>query len=153
MSNGMRRGRRRGFTFLEIIVVVAILGILAAIIVPNLTGGVDDSKYTATRVNMSQLKQTLEMYKLDNNRYPTTEQGLKALVEKPTTDPTPVKWKQYLPELPKDSWGGDFTYIAPAPNGKAPFEIRSIGPDGKIDTDDDLRSTDLANGSRAPGVH
>jgi len=146
-ANGLRlRSRaRQGFTFLEIIVVVAILGILAAIVIPNMMGGIEDSKLTQTRVNISGLKQALEMYKIDNNRYPTTEQGLKALVTKPTTDPTPVKWKQYMPEIPLDGWQKEFTYICPGT--KSPFEIRSAGPDGQLDTADDVRSTDPANGS------
>lgn len=144
-----RRATRRlaygGFTFLEIIVVVAILGILAAIVIPNMFSSVDDAKRTQTITNIGQLKQGLEMYRLDNSRYPTTEQGLKALVEKPTTDPTPSRWKQYLPEIPKDGWGNDFAYICPAT--KAPYEIRSAGQDGKLDTDDDIRSTDPVSGT------
>lgn len=147
-GRAMRRQSRRGFTFLEIIVVVAILGILAAIVVPNMMGGVDDAKLTQTRVNIGQLKQALEMYKIDNNRYPTTEQGLKALVTKPTTDPTPNKWKQYLSEIPRDAWGNDFTYISP--DTKAPYLVRSAGPDGKLDTEDDIRSTDPINGPASP---
>ena len=145
-----RASRRAGFTFLEIIVVVAILGILAAIVIPNFMGGVDQAKVTATQTSISSVKQQLELYKLDNNRYPTTEQGLKALVEKPTTDPAPRKWRQYLPELPKDGWGNDFTYICPAPSNKAPYEIRSYGAGGQPDSSDDLRSTDSLNGTPVP---
>jgi general secretion pathway protein G len=144
------RRARRGFTFLEIIVVVAILGILAAIVVPNFMGGVDQAKVTATTTSIATVKQQLELYKLDNNRYPSTEQGLKALVEKPTSDPIPRKWRQYLPELPKDGWGNDFTYVSPAPNNKYPYEIRSAGPDGRMDTEDDMKSTDSA--SPTPGA-
>lgn len=150
MSTRIRPYRRRGFTFLEIIVVVAILGILAAIVVPNFMGGVDQSKITATQVAMSNTKQALELYKLDNNKYPSTEQGLRALVEKPTADPVPPKWRQYLQTYPQDGWNQDFTYVAPAPNNKAPYEIRSIGPDGQPDTADDIRSTDVMNASPDP---
>lgn len=136
---------RRGFTFLEIIVVVAILGILAAIVIPNFMGGVDQAKEQATTTSIAAIKQQLELYKLDNNRYPTTQQGLKALVEKPSGDPVPRKWRQYLPELPKDGWGQEFTYLCPAPNNRAPYEIRSIGADGQPDTQDDRRNTDNLN--------
>lgn len=138
----LRNRKRRGFTFLEIIVVVAILGILAAIVIPNFMGGVDQAKEQATTTSIATIKQQLELFKLDNNRYPTTQQGLKALVEKPTSDPVPRKWRQYLPELPKDGWGQEFTYLCPAPNNKAPYEVRSIGADGQPDTADDRRNTD-----------
>lgn len=145
VTRRFRGPRRRGFTFLEIIVVVAILGILAAIVVPNFMGGVDQAKVTSTQTSIASIKQQLELYKLDNNRYPSTAQGLKALVEKPNSDPVPRKWRQYLPEIPKDGWGAEFTYICPAPSNKAPYEIRSYGPDGQPDTADDLRNTDSLN--------
>ena len=138
--------RVRGFTFLEIMVVVVIMGILAAIVVPNFMGGVDDAKVNTTRVNIKNICAALELYKLDNNRYPTTEQGLQALVEKPTTDPVPQHWRhQYLPEVPLDGWQHPFTYVCPGP--KSPYEVRSYGPDGVPDTADDLRNTDPADGN------
>lgn len=135
------RGRRRGFTFLEIMVVVAILAILATLIIPRFMGGVDDARLKATVVQIKSFQQALEMYRLDNARYPTTEQGLKALVEKPTAEPVPTRWKKYLDEVPKDQWGSDYIYIAPGTKGA--FDIISPGPDGKPGTEDDIKSYEL----------
>lgn len=134
----MRRTRRRGFTFLEIIVVVAILAILATLIVPRFAGRVDESRLTQAQVQIKEIAKGLEMYRLDNSKYPTTEQGLKALVEKPTTDPVPNKWKQYMETIPQDPWGNEYVYLSPGT--KAPFEILSLGPDGN-QSEDDIRST------------
>jgi len=113
-----------------------ILGILAAIVVPRITGRVDQAKVEATRVQMKAIKDALEQYKLDNGFYPTTEQGLKALVEKPNTPPVPTRWRQYLDKMPKDAWDQDFIYVSPGVN--KPFELRSAGPDIKEGTEDDL---------------
>ncbi|WP_448584398.1 type II secretion system major pseudopilin GspG [Thermocrinis sp.] len=127
---------KKGFTLIELLVVIVILGILAAIVVPRITGRVDEAKVEATKVQMKAIKDSLEQYKLDNGFYPTTEQGLRALVEKPNTPPVPTKWRQYLDKLPKDAWGNDFIYISPGV--QRPFELRSLGPDGKEDTEDDI---------------
>ncbi len=127
---------KKGFTLIELLVVIVILGILAAIVVPRITGRVDEAKVEATKVQMKAIKDSLEQYKLDNGFYPTTEQGLRALVEKPNTPPVPTKWRQYLDKLPKDAWGNDFIYISPGV--QRPFELRSLGPDGKEGTEDDI---------------
>ncbi len=127
---------RKAFTLIELLVVIVILGILAAIVVPRITGRVDQAKVEATKVQMKAIKDALEQYKLDNGFYPTTEQGLKALVEKPTTPPVPTRWRQYLDKVPKDAWDHDFIYVSPGLN--IPFELRSMGPDGKEGTEDDL---------------
>ncbi|WP_333784206.1 type II secretion system major pseudopilin GspG [Thermocrinis sp.] len=127
---------KKGFTLIELLVVIVILGILAAIVVPRITGRVDEAKVEATKVQMKAIKDSLEQYKLDNGFYPTTEQGLRALVEKPNTPPVPNRWRQYLDKLPKDAWGNDFIYISPGV--QRPFELRSFGPDGREGTEDDI---------------
>ena len=137
---GRRCGRQRGFTFLEIIVVVAILAILAGIVVPMFIGRVDESRKTACVIQIKEIMKALEIYRLDNSRYPTTEQGLKALVEKPVSEPAPTRWKQYMSEMPKDPWGNDFIYLAPGTKGA--YDIVSLGPDGK-QSEDDIKSYDL----------
>lgn len=128
--------RQKGFTLIELLVVIIILGILAAIVVPRITGRVDEARIEATKVQMKAIKDALEQYKLDNGFYPNTEQGLKALVEKPTTPPIPQRCRQYLDKLPKDAWDRDFVYMSPGVG--RPFELRSMGPDGKEGTEDDI---------------
>lgn len=128
--------RQKGFTLIELLVVVIILGILAALVIPRITGRVDEAKIEATKVQLKAIKDALEQYKLDNGFYPTTEQGLRALVEKPTTPPVPPRWRQYLDKVPKDAWDRDFIYMSPGIG--RPFELRSAGPDGKEGTEDDI---------------
>jgi len=127
---------KKGFTLIELLVVIVILGILAAIVVPRITGRVDEARIEATKVQIKAIKDSLEQYKLDNGFYPTTEQGLRALVEKPNSPPVPTRWRQYLDKLPKDAWGNDFIYISPGV--QRPFELRSLGPDGREGTEDDI---------------
>jgi len=128
--------KEKGFTLLELLVVIVILSLLAALLVPKLTGRVDEAKIDTTKIQLKEIKRALEMYKVDNGTYPTTEQGLKALVKKPDSPPTPKKWRQYLEQIPKDGWGNEFIYIYPAENH--PFELKSKGPDGEIGTEDDI---------------
>lgn len=128
--------KNKGFTLIELLVVIIILGLLAALVVPKITGRVDEAKIETTKVQLKTLKDTLEQYKLDNGSYPTTQQGLKALVEKPTTQPIPPRWRQYLDKLPKDAWDNDFIYISPGIN--RPFELKSAGPDKTEGTQDDI---------------
>ena len=127
---------QRGFTLIEVLVVIIILGLIASLVVPRITGRLDEAKVEATKIQMRAIKDTLEQYKLDNGTYPTTEHGLKALVEKPNTPPVPLRWRSYLDKLPEDAWGRNFVYLSPGIN--KPFELRSFGPDGKEDTEDDL---------------
>ncbi|WP_448587628.1 type II secretion system major pseudopilin GspG [Thermocrinis sp.] len=127
---------KKGFTLIELLVVIVILGILAALVVPRITGRVDEARVEATKVQMKAIKDSLEQYKLDNGFYPTTEQGLKALVEKPNTPPLPTKWRQYMDKVPKDAWDEEFIYISPGV--QRPFELRSMGPDKKEGTEDDI---------------
>ena len=121
----------RGFTLVEVMVVVAILGILAALIVPKIIGRSDDARIVAAKQDVATLGAALKLYRLDNQRYPTSEQGLKALVEKPTVDPIPTNWKTggYLDKLPKDPWGNAYQYLQPGVHGE--LDIFSLGADGQ----------------------
>ncbi|NGZ58922.1 MAG: type II secretion system protein GspG [Nitrospira sp. LK265] len=125
-----------GFTFIEIMVVVAILAILAALVVPRIMGRTDDAKRTAAKVQIRNIEGALQLYKLDNGVYPTTEQGLKALIEKPSVGVVPKKWKigGYLPKLPEDPWGNPYKYLSPVQKGdyKVEYEVTSLGTDGEV---------------------
>jgi general secretion pathway protein G len=121
-----------GFTFIEIMVVVAILAILAALVVPRIMGRTDDAKRTSAKVQIRNIEGALQLYKLDNGVYPSTEQGLKSLVEKPSIGVIPKKWKVggYLPKLPEDPWGNHYKYLSPSPKGD--YELTSLGTDGEV---------------------
>ena len=124
--------RQRGFTLVEIMVVVVIIGILGALVVPKQLGRTGESRVTAARVDISTLMSALKLYKLDNQRYPTTEQGLQALIQKPTTGPAANGWKEggYVERLPKDPWGNAYQYLSPGIHG-GEVEIMSLGADGQ----------------------
>ena len=126
--------RHRGFTLIEIMVVITILGILAALIVPRVIGRTDDARITAARQDIGAVLQALKLYRLDNGRYPSTEQGLRALVEKPNTEPLPNNWKTggYLERagVPKDPWGREYQYLNPGRDGRE-IEVFSLGRDGQ----------------------
>jgi general secretion pathway protein G len=117
-----------GFTLIELMVVLAIIGVLAALIVPNVLGRADDARVMAARTDVGNLMQALKLYRLDNQRYPTSEQGLNALLLQPTTEPVPVNWKPYLDKLPQDPWGRPYLYMNPGI--KADVEVLSFGADG-----------------------
>lgn len=125
--------RARGFTLIEIMVVVTILGILAALIVPRVVGRTDDARIAAAKQDIAQIVSALKLYRLDNSRYPTTDQGLRALLERPTTEPVPSNWKQggYLERstLPKDPWGFEYQYLSPGLRGE--IDVFSYGRDGQ----------------------
>ena len=110
-------------------VVLAIIGVLAAMIVPNVLGRADDARVTAARTDVGNLVQALKLYKLDNQRYPTAEQGLQALVARPGTEPVPPNWKPYLDKLPQDPWGHAYQYLNPGLKGEV--DVLSFGADGK----------------------
>jgi general secretion pathway protein G len=141
-----RRALARGFTLIEIMVVVVIMGILAALVVPKLMGRTDDARIMAARQDISTLMQSLKLYRLDNQRYPTTEQGLQALVSKPTSGPAANGWKQggYIDKLPKDPWGNPYQYLSPGLRGEV--DVFSLGADGQpggTGNDADIGSWDL----------
>jgi general secretion pathway protein G len=141
-----RRTVQRGFTLIEIMVVVVIMGILAALVVPKLMGRADDARVTAAKQDISTLMQALKLYKLDNQRYPTTEQGLQALISKPTSGPAANGWKNggYVDKLPKDPWGGQYQYMSPGIKGEV--DVFSFGADGQAGgagNDADIGSWDL----------
>ena len=123
--------QQRGFTLIEILVVITILAILGALIVPKIMDRPNDARVTAAKQDIGSLLQALKLYKLDNGRYPTTEQGLKALVQKPSTPPVPGNWKSsgYLEKLPKDPWGHDYLYLNPGLHGE--IDVMSYGADGQ----------------------
>ena len=135
-SSRRRFYEEQAFTFIEIMVVVAILAILAALVVPRIMGRTDDAKRTAAKVQIRNIEGALQLYKLDNGIYPSTEQGLKSLVEKPSVGVIPKKWKigGYLPKLPEDPWSNPYKYLSPVQRGeyKVEYEITSLGTDGEV---------------------
>ena len=142
---------RRGFTFLELMVVVAVLAILASLIIPNFVGRAEDAKKTQAVIQIREIMKALELYRLDNGSYPSTEQGLKALVEKPTGE-------RYMDKVPVDPWKHEFVYVCPGEDhtqnsdslseeeeedtNYLRFDLSSLGPDG-IESDDDIKSWNL----------
>jgi general secretion pathway protein G len=121
----------RGFTLIEMMVVIVIMGVLAALIVPKVMNRPDEARIVAAKQDIAALSQALKLYRLDNRRYPSTEQGLQALVQKPTIAPIPDNWKTggYLERLPKDPWGAPYQYLAPGVHGE--IDVFSFGGDGQ----------------------
>jgi general secretion pathway protein G len=119
----------RGFTLMEVLVVVAILGILAAIVVPQIMDRPDEARRVAAKADIAAIVQALKLYRLDNGTYPSTDQGLVALVQRPTTPPVPGNWnaKGYLSKLPADPWGTDYQYLSPGVKGE--IDVFSLGAD------------------------
>lgn len=122
--------RSGGFTLLEVMVVVVILGILAALVVPKIISRPDEARVIAAKQDVASLMQTLRLYRLDNQRYPTTEQGLQSLMVKPDTTPVPPNWKAggYIERLPKDPWGNPYQYLNPGLRGE--IDVFSFGAGG-----------------------
>jgi len=122
-------GRRRGYTLLEIMVVVFILGLLATIVAPRILGRTDEARRTKAIADLASITQALNLYRLDNGVYPTTEQGLGALRERPTAPPVPKAWRSegYLDRVPMDPWGNGYVYVLVAPQR---YVLKSLGADG-----------------------
>ena len=120
---------QKGFTLIELMVVLVIIGVLAALIVPNVLDRADDARSMAAKTDVNNLMQALKLYKLDNQRLPTSEQGLQALIAKPTTGPMPANWKPYLDKLPNDPWGRPYQYLNPGVKGET--DVMSLGADGQ----------------------
>ncbi|RMF13740.1 MAG: type II secretion system protein GspG [Gammaproteobacteria bacterium] len=123
--------KQSGFTLIEIMVVMVILGLLIAAVAPNILGRADQAKITVAKTDIRNLSNALDMYKLDNFSYPSTDQGLEALVTKPSGFPEPKNWNPggYIKSLPKDPWGNPYQYLNPGTHG--PYDLYTLGADGK----------------------
>ncbi|PSW03377.1 type II secretion system protein GspG [Photobacterium lipolyticum] len=123
--------KQRGFTLLEVMVVIVILGVLASLVVPNLLGNKEKADQQKVVTDISALEQSLDMYKLDNSVYPSTDQGLEALVSKPSSTPEPRNYRDggYIKRLPKDPWGYEYNYVMPGEHGA--IDVFSLGADGQ----------------------
>ena len=128
--NQLNMKKHQGFTLIEIIVVVVIIGILATFVAPKFLGRTDEARVTKAKSDIQALESALDLYKLDNYTYPTTDQGLEALVAQPTSDPVPANWKDggYIKKLRKDPWQRDYIYLSPGEHGE--IDIYSLGADG-----------------------
>jgi len=143
-----RFGDRRGFTLIEIMVVMVILGILAGLIIPRIMGRPEEARRTKARVQIESIETALKLYRLDSGSYPTTEQGLQALVEPPAVGKLPIAWREggYLEKgkVPKDPWGNEYVYLCPGIHGD--FDLISYGADGETGgegKDQDINSWEL----------
>ena len=121
--------RSAGFTLVEIMVVVVILGVLAVLIVPRVVGRTEEARAAAAKHDIAAIMQSLKLFRLDNGRYPTNEQGLQALVSKPQSGPSPANWRPYLDKLPTDPWGNGYQYLNPGVHGE--IDVFSLGADGQ----------------------
>ncbi len=127
------RKKNKGFTLIEIMVVVVILGVLAALVIPNIMSRPDQAKGTTAQADIKAISSALELYRLDNGFYPSTEQGLEALVSRPDNDPIPANWNSdgYLKRLPKDPWGHAYQYEIPGVKNTGSFDLYSFGANGR----------------------
>ena len=121
--------RSAGFTLVEIMVVVVILGVLAVLIVPRVVGRTEEARVAAAKHDIATIMQSLKLYRLDNGRYPTNDQGLQALVAKPQSGPAASNWRSYLDKVPKDPWGNAYQYLNPGVHGE--IDVFTLGADGQ----------------------
>ncbi|MDP9881280.1 general secretion pathway protein G [Variovorax boronicumulans] len=130
-ARSIRRRAERAFTLIELMVVLVIIGVLAALIVPSLMDRPDQARATAARQDVAAIMQGLKLYRLDNGAYPSATQGLRSLVEKPATGKVPTNWRTYLERLPQDPWGNAYQYLNPGTHGEV--DVFSLGADGEPD--------------------
>jgi general secretion pathway protein G len=142
-NESKEKSQQKGFTLLEIMVVIVILGILASLVVPNLMGNKDKADRQKVVSDLIALENALDMYRLDNSNYPSTDQGLQALVEEPSGTPTPRNYRDegYIRRLPQDPWGNEYILVSPGERGR--IDIFSVGPDGEEGSDDDIGNWNL----------
>jgi len=131
MKQNPNQARNKGFTLIEIMVVMVILGLLVAIVAPNIMGRSDQAKVTVAETQLSNIANALDLYRLDNSHYPSTQQGLEALVRRPSGSPEPRNWNAdgYLKSVPEDPWGNEYQYVSPGTEG--PYDLYSFGSDGQ----------------------
>jgi len=137
--------KAQGFTLLEVMVVIVILGILASMVVPNLMGSQERANMQKAISDVTALETSLSLYKMDNYDYPTTEQGLEALVDQTDIEPEPRRFPEdgYIKRLPKDPWGNEYVLLNPGEQGK--MDVFSVGPDGEAGTEDDIGNWNLGD--------
>jgi general secretion pathway protein G len=142
----MLQRKQGGFTLLELMLVVVIIGLLAAIVAPALIGRSKEAKIQTTKAQIANFETALDTYRLDNDNYPSSQQGLQALRQQPSGDPAATNWKgPYLKKaIPKDPWGNEYTYICPGNVNTDSCDISSAGPDGKLGTEDDINNYETA---------
>lgn len=150
-ARSKRRKADAGVTLIEMMVVLVIIAVVAAMVVPNVIGRPDEARVTVTQTDLRSIAGALELYRLDNRVYPTSAQGLAALVERPTIAPEPVSWASggYLAVMPQDPWGAAYVYKSPGDNGR--FDLISLGADGQpggegVNADIQLGTATVANG-------
>lgn len=146
-----QRTPQRGFSLVEILVVLVIIGLLVSIVAPNVLRRADEARVQKVKADFKNIETALKLYRLDNFAYPSTEQGLQALVEKPAIDPIPNNWKQggYLETTPVDPWGRPYLYLQPAEFGSGEYDIYSLGADGVTGGED--QNADIGNWQKEDG--